>query len=306
MMIQEPINVVYACNDDYALFAAVSIKSLLKHTKEEVIVHLLVDEVSNEKIELFKKINKSINIYNLQNLDDYIGQNYKDINNHKLTYSRLFLDRILNIQTRVIWIDADTIIHSSIKELYYENIEENICGMVPDCSDFYKKYNLFDDEDTYYNAGVILIDLKKWRELRIHEKIVEEMKRRKGKSIDYDQSYVNCVLKGKIKTLDKKYNCLIQYFETTPNPIIYHYAGEIYKPCYNNTQMNRLVKSEWDSIIDELNIKDYHFSKDEPYNFAEKLKVKIDLINYRIFLLLPTWIKRIVIRIRYGFTIKQK
>lgn len=52
--------------------------------------------------------------------------------------------------------------------------------------------------NSFFNTGLMLINLKKWRDRNVQEVFVKEIIRRKGKSIDVDQGYINCVMINKI------------------------------------------------------------------------------------------------------------
>ena len=58
----------------------------------------------------------------------------------------------------------------------------------------------------YYNAGVVLYDLKKYRLMLDKDKIVIAMETICKKSIMADQDLLNAYFKGQIKTLDMCYN----------------------------------------------------------------------------------------------------
>lgn len=303
-MNSEVINVVYACNDDYAVFTAISIRSLLKNTKQDIVVHLILNNVSEENIKLLTSECKNSRIYNINSLETYIGNRYKVVENHVSTYARLFLDKIINDEMKIIWIDSDTIICSSIEGLYKENLKNNICGMVPDCSDYFRKYNLFNDEDIYYNAGIAVIDLEKWNKEEINKKIIKEIKHRRGKSPDWDQSYLNCILKGRIKTMDKKYNCLIEYLKTTKEPVIVHYAGGMNKPRFINDCIEMAISNGWEDIVKRLKIINSSKEKRKCDSFIKGIKTRVNLQVYKVFNKSPKAIKRLIILLKYGYTIK--
>ena len=58
----------------------------------------------------------------------------------------------------------------------------------------------------YYNAGVILFDLQKWKELDCTRKIVRYVKEVRAHYMAPDQDLINIVLKNKIQKLPMQYN----------------------------------------------------------------------------------------------------
>ncbi|MGQ7374732.1 glycosyltransferase, partial [Streptococcus suis] len=59
---------------------------------------------------------------------------------------------------------------------------------------------------TYHNAGVLLIDLKRWRSKSIGTIIFDYYKEKNGELFANDQDALNGALKEEIKTLSITYN----------------------------------------------------------------------------------------------------
>ena len=57
-----------------------------------------------------------------------------------------------------------------------------------------------------FNGGVILFDMKTWRDQRCEERITDHIKNVRSHYMAPDQDILNIVLKGQIKVLDIKYN----------------------------------------------------------------------------------------------------
>ena len=97
-----------------------------------------------------------------------------------------------------------------------------------------KKANLIDN--FYVNAGVLLINVKKFRQL-YNESDMTNLIMKNIKFIKYcDQDFLNKEFKKTIKIIDSKYNLLakcIRYKELNEKPLIVHYAGSV-KPWHEN------------------------------------------------------------------------
>ena len=124
------------------------------------------------------------------------------------SYCRLFLGTILPKEVeRVLYLDCDTLCHGSLKEFWHQDLEGNYCAAVTDAvGEHY--YNLFEMNETsrYCNSGMVLFDLKKWREDKMEDKVAQYVRQHNGYVFFMEQSVMNIVLQDKIKILHPKYN----------------------------------------------------------------------------------------------------
>ena len=88
--------------------------------------------------------------------------------------------------------------------------------------------------DKYVNAGVLLINLKKWREDNIQEKLFTWAKENQEKILWVDQDVINSVLNEKIFYLNEEFNAQIselefgktkEYNRIAERATIVHYVG---------------------------------------------------------------------------------
>ena len=251
--------VVYAGDDNYAMQIGVSMYSLLSNNPDmQLIIYIFSDGISEENC---KKLNSvavqfgaEIQIKKMPDLDQLVENELDTLNWAKAAYCRLFFTVLFPKDIdKVLWLDGDTLILDRITELLNMDIEEYGCASVIDSMDTFKKTHGFSRKDKYFNTGVLLINLKYWRDNQIYTKILQEICFRKGKSIDVDQSYINCILKGKIKVLPPEYNLMHRFFivkngyktylsfagykekesyseqaflRAISHPVIYHFTGE--------------------------------------------------------------------------------
>jgi lipopolysaccharide biosynthesis glycosyltransferase len=132
-------------------------------------------------------------------------------------YIRLFLPDLLPEHIKkVLWIDGDTLVVDSITNLLNTDLEKNSCAMVLDSSSTFKILNGYHRSEKYYNTGVILADMEKWR-ADVQILLREEINRRRGKSIDEDQSYINKAFRNSILTLNPRYNMQHAFYVACDN-----------------------------------------------------------------------------------------
>lgn len=120
-------------------------------------------------------------------------------------------------EDRVIQLDVDTIVTDSLQPMWDMDLGTDLCAMCNEHQTAYRPYG-----DKYYNAGVMLIDLKRVREEKVDDAMIELLNRQKLPYIDQDAW--NIVAKGRIKDLPIRFN---ESFATgiTDAPAVVHYAG---------------------------------------------------------------------------------
>ena len=180
----EKINVAFTIDNNYPIFTLLSINSILKNNVSNsdymfyIIENNLTDKNKKKMEKFVKKRNQEIEFINidkplLKNKELYVHDHCKHVT--EIAMARVYLPEILsNDINKVIYLDADTLVLTDLKELYNEDLHGFVAGMVLDISgkvDF--KNKIFSFKKDYYNSGVILIDLKKAREENSTQNFVE-------------------------------------------------------------------------------------------------------------------------------------
>ena len=226
------MNVLYQFNELYAPFAGASIVSLFENNREqEITVYILGEELSNDSVDKFDEIRKTYNI-------NIVIKDTKDIIEKMKSWGmppyrgsyaanlRLFLPYFLDDSvSRVLYLDADTIVNNSIKMFYETPLEGKAVAMILDSlGNSYKENNLgFEKNDFYFNSGVILYDLNKWRELQYSQKIIDHVKAGNTHYTSPDQDLINVICKDEILKVSAKYNF---------QPVHMVYPINTYFKCY--------------------------------------------------------------------------
>jgi lipopolysaccharide biosynthesis glycosyltransferase len=209
------MNVVYISDDAYAKYLGISMLSLLDHNQdmEEITVYVLEEKISEDnKAHLYKiarKYRRTIHFIDIMPFDKMISFTFDTSGYNPIVLSRLFLGIYLpNEIERILYLDCDVIINGSIKELETIPLEQNLIAAVPELYMPPEKKALIGlrKEDTYYNAGVLLINLAMWRLEKIENIFMEYYRFMKGQLLYNDQDILNHCCKGRILTLSHTYN----------------------------------------------------------------------------------------------------
>ena len=254
-MIQKNSAVAVGCVSDnnFSTYAAVMLQSLIGSYKPSVNKTLSIYFVDAG---IYKKNRRSI-----ENVCDRDGVNIRWIKPDKnmfshlsvpewqshSTYYRLILPKIAcNNHERLIYLDVDMVIHSDITELYSTNLDGNIIGAVQSYEEpqigmrdessveYYQEIG-YRKDTPMFNAGLLLIDLKKWISNDTSAKVVKSCREAGDRVKLADQDGLNIVLHNKWKRLDKRWNvCYCIGFDRKVNrrrlikeinPLITHYVG---------------------------------------------------------------------------------
>ena len=217
------MNIVYSSSDSFAPITGVSVMSLLINNKdaEELNIYLIDNDISEENkskfTELVSKFNRKLTFIPKPDLNKQLGFQI-DVGRWNIsTYFRLFLCTILPKDIdRCIFLDGDTVVRHSLKELWEMDLENKVVGSADDCrSDRYKTELGLPTDSTYTNNGVMLIDLKSWREMNVEKEFLEFIIERNGNITYVDQGVLNGVLAKKklVKVIHTKYDAMTIFFD---------------------------------------------------------------------------------------------
>lgn len=204
----------YSADDNYGKYLGISMLSLFRSNREwkDITVFVLdcgIREATKKKlIAIVQEYNRNIEFINMElaigGLNLQMGVRKISI----ASYARLFLSSVIpDKYDKIIYLDCDTIIRASLTELWNINLNEYLVAGVQDTVDsfFLKKIGM--EEDEYYiNAGVLLINLAKWRRIAIEDKFMDFIDKYKGNVPHHDQGVINALCSNKKYILSPEYN----------------------------------------------------------------------------------------------------
>lgn len=140
------------------------------------------------------------------------------------------------LDEKVIFLDSDTICMTNIKKLFNIDLEGNVIGaaqhsLLKTHNYAYTLYKPTDslksmivlDSFPFFNAGVMVVDCKKWKELKFTDKILELFELYRDQSYAWNDEFALNLLFGRTLTkfIDSRWN----YNEGNVTPFIRHYYG---------------------------------------------------------------------------------
>ena len=211
------LNILYQSDENYAPYMGVSICSLFENNRSSgsITVYVIDDGISSDNKDRLSAMaagyGRDIIFLTGENIaaDEDIVRTfeYTRFRKNKHSYYKMFTDRLIpDVDDRIIYIDCDTVVEGDISGLLTIDMEDKPIGMVQDSLVAKVKTSVgIDDKDRYYNSGVILIDMKRWKELNCSGRLFEHIRdvRTYG---TVDQDVLNVVLHDEIVTLPVRYN----------------------------------------------------------------------------------------------------
>ena len=209
-------HIVVASDSTYLRHTAVMLVSLFENNKgTDITVHLITIEPDKTELERFintiKNFGQKLCVYNFdKNLLDTLPKGtHKYITS--ATYCRLFLQDILPTDIeKVLYLDGDIIVTGNINDLWETNIEGKLVAATSDevngYADYYARFG-FPSDHVYFNAGVLLINMKEWRNADIKKQAFDFLANPNRPQLDNaDQDILNVLCVGRIKEIPLRYN----------------------------------------------------------------------------------------------------
>ncbi len=209
------INILYQFNEPYAPFAGTSVTSLFENNRsaEDLTVYILGEELSGDSIGRFEELagqyGRSIVFLDAEAALRRMKE--IDMPAYRGSYAanlRLFLPDILpEAVERILYLDADTIVADSIGRLYRTDMGHHVIGMALDSLVKRHKQDIgLDTDEDYYNSGVILFDMIKWRGGNFTQRVIDHVLHVRSHYPSPDQDLLNVVCRGEIYRLSAAYN----------------------------------------------------------------------------------------------------
>ena len=247
------IPIFYAIDDSYAKFVAVSIKSLIMNANNNYNydINVIYENLSEENAKKLKSLETdNVKIIltemnqNLSMITDKLGNRLREYTFTLTIFFRLFIPVMFPNYDKCIYIDADTVIPGDISRLYNEDLGNNYLGCIVDKSTIDNEIlaSYFEEvvgipRDKYINSGVLLMNSKKLRELKIDEKFLDLYTKYGFDVIAPDQDYINSMCYGHIKYLSDIYDAMPNpNNKEVENPVIIHYNLFLKPWQYENVQ----------------------------------------------------------------------
>lgn len=232
------LNVFFAVDKKFLIHFTVTLTSLLENNKDLTItVYIIHDmEDTSELQNIIDFLNKKYKVTLLSVfVDNSIFKTFQVVHYiSKATYFRfLFADILPENISSGLYLDCDIVITGSLKEIVESNFTDKNkgeCGVLAVSDKGEKleierlKKTLSIETDTYFNAGVMYVNLKKWREEKVGNKLIQIADKYKDLLVWSDQDVLNIYFKNNCGKLKDTYNMFTNKM-LTKMPVVIHFSG---------------------------------------------------------------------------------
>ena len=234
-MIKPVIPVFYATDENYMPYLAVALAALKEYKTETYDYHIHV-LYSGELNGSAKKV-KAMEEENFKIFFEDVGERISRISDcmfcrdyyTSAIYYRLFIPDLFPQYDKVVYMDCDTVLLTDVAKLYAIDIGDNLIGAVADQAvesvEAFRQYvkNALDiDYTRYFNSGVIVMNLEKFREIGFYEKFCAVF-RSYNFIIAPDQDVLNLICKDRVHYYPAEWNKMPIGQEESGETLLVHY-----------------------------------------------------------------------------------
>ena len=251
------MNILTCTDSKFVIPTGVMFYSVCKNNVgEELNFYLIVDGSVTEKqkqsieneIKKFEKTTIHFFKVDIKEIEEYlvvVAPNFP-----KSIYYRLLLSDILPKDLdKILYLDGDIIVRHSLKELWNTDISNYSLGAVVNQTNgkkFWERLK-YPKEKGYFNSGVLLVNIKYWRENCLSNKFIDYLKHNSDSLVNPDQDVLNYVLQDSKILLPERYN--VQEF--------FYYVDREIVDCENSAEIDKYI----------FNPTILHFTGNKPWHF---------------------------------------
>jgi len=268
------MQILVSSDNNYVQHLGVMLTSLLSNCSlsHNIVITVINDSIDNINQEKLESICCRFNAnFKFLNSDTFNALKYKPKNNSSLSaFNRLYVDEIYDKSiNEVLYLDCDLVVRNDISEIFKTNLSNHTIAAVRNDGIHYQKILGMPHDQVFFNSGVMLINLERWRQKKIAQQAIQFLEENFETMKRNDQDVLNALLFDDWFELKPTWNAHL-YFYTSPqfslckpeelkevknDPAIVHFTTNN-KPWlymsehpYKNEYYNYLEKTEWASFI---------------------------------------------------------
>ena len=286
------IHLAWCCDDTYARHMGVAICSALENLSKNTRAHIFIVSsglgggTKHKITEIIQKYNAAVHFIDIDKkhfaglkISHYISP---------AAYFRITLPDLLPGQlSKVLYLDCDLIVKDDLTVLHDIDISDTYLGAVAEAdqgsSDHPRQTIGIPQNATYFNSGVLLINLEKWRQDDISKKLFDFIKENPHRIRFWDQDALNIFFHDTFKQLDSRWNFTVQHlkladvYNSEDISIVHFIGGHASKPWYR--ECNHPLKDEYYKYLNMTPWRGCKPTKIKTKRMAPLLKKMLRLIS---------------------------
>lgn len=212
------IPIFFAVDDNYVPFLLVTLESITANASKDFDYNFYVlnNGISPENVEKLNKYNHdnyNVELVNVAKAMSKIGDSLHTRDYYsKTTYYRLFIPNMFPQYDKALYLDCDIAVQGDISDLYNYDIGNNYVGAIvdeavstiPEFSAYAKNF-LGIHCSHYFNAGILVMNLQKFREINFETKFMNLLLSYTF-TVAQDQDYLNVICKDHVTYIPNIWN----------------------------------------------------------------------------------------------------
>ncbi len=210
------VPIFFAIDNNYVPLLAVALASMKANSSRDYFyeIYILNNGVCEKYQNLIKEYEDENYHINYVDLNERIKSLKLHVRDYYTTtiYFRLFIADIFPMYDKALYLDADIVVKGDIAELFNHDISNYYLGVIKDdvanaFPEFveYTKEVLGVPSTDYFNSGILVMNLKKFREEKVFDQFITMLNKVKY-IIAPDQDYLNIICHHKVLYIDSIWN----------------------------------------------------------------------------------------------------
>lgn len=182
---KKEINLFFSIDNNYCPFLSTALVSIMQNANKNFTynVYILHNGVSPENQAVIKTQLQNANAHFVDISDKLESLASKLVTRDyytSSTYSRLFIPNMFPHLDKGLYLDSDIVVNGDISALYQVKLGSNLVGAIPDAAvqntpEFkaYVEKALGINSEQYFNAGILLMNLKEMRKWNFEDKFIK-------------------------------------------------------------------------------------------------------------------------------------
>jgi lipopolysaccharide biosynthesis glycosyltransferase len=212
------------------------------------------------------------------------------------TWTRLWMEEFFPKDVdRVLYLDVDIVVVGGIASLWRTDLEGALLGAVDiPGGELVATMPGFRRDNGYFNAGVLIIDLKQWRDIRALETVLAYVDKYPDNLPNVDQDALNACFHDRRKRLEYKWNVIRPFFREPSTLPLPRYELEVVCREARIIHFNGSLKP-WSYFSDHPRKDEYerYLRMTEWRDFVPPDRTPINIIRKGVAAILPSSVKGI-------------
>lgn len=216
---RKTVPIFFSCNDKYVPYLDVAVISIIENSSEDndyeiTVLKTDVSEENQQKLLKHAKDNVKIKFFDVKDIIEPFKNTLPDMFYYTLAaYYRLFIESAFPEYDKAIYLDCDVILLTDIAKLYDIDVDgyllaaayEQNTSRAPMFTNYVEEI-IGIPYYTYFNSGVMLMNLKEFRTFGVQKRFLEMLTTYNFDCLAPDQEYINVICHGRVKRLPTGWN----------------------------------------------------------------------------------------------------